>query len=88
MTTGKIRDRRVLFGVVASYTFLRLRKFNRLEAYCCEIGQLERVARGLEQVPEAPATPKALRTHLEQRLSALKCRVLGDFAEGSKARLR
>jgi hypothetical protein len=68
-------------GAIAFYTFLRLRKLNRYEAYYREIGHIERVARGLEQDPAAPATPKALRTYLEKRLSDLKCRVLGDFAE-------
>jgi TRAP-type uncharacterized transport system substrate-binding protein len=69
-------------GAIAVYTWLRLRKLNRFEAYYREIGQIERVARGLEQDREAPTTPNALRTHLEKRLSALECRVLEDFAEG------
>ena len=69
-------------GVIALYTFLQLRKLNRFEAYYREIGQIERIARGLEQDPEAPTTPKELRTHLKKRLSALKCRVLEDCAEG------
>jgi hypothetical protein len=69
-------------GAVAVYTYLRLRKLNRFEAYYREIGQIERVARGLEQAPETPTTPNALRTHLEKRLSALECRVLEDFAAG------
>jgi hypothetical protein len=69
-------------GAFALYTFLRLRKLSRFEAYFHEIGQIERVARGLEEDPEAPATPDALRAHLEKRLSALKCRVLDDLAEG------
>jgi hypothetical protein len=68
-------------GAIAFYTFLRLRKLNRYEAYYREIGHIERVARGLEQDSAAPTTPKALRTYLEKRLSDLKCRVLGDFAE-------
>jgi hypothetical protein len=70
-------------GAVALYTFLRLRKLNRYEAYYREIGQIERVARGLEQDPEAPTTSKALRAHLEKRLADLKCRILEDFARGS-----
>jgi hypothetical protein len=69
-------------GAIALYTFLRLRKLSRFEAYYREIGQIERVARGLEKDPEAPTSPQALRAHLEKRLSALKCRVLEDFAEG------
>jgi hypothetical protein len=64
------------------YTFLRLRKLNRFEAYYREVGHIERVARGLEQDPDAPTTPKARRTYLAKRLSVLKCRVLEDFAEG------
>jgi hypothetical protein len=69
-------------GAIAVYTFLRLRKLNRFEAYYREIGQIERVARGLEQDPGAPTSPGALHKHLKTRLSALKCRVLEDFAEG------
>jgi hypothetical protein len=69
-------------GAIAFYTFLRLRKLNRFEGYYREIGEIERVARGLEQDPEAPPSPKALRTYLEKRLAALKCRILEDFAEG------
>ena len=69
-------------GAIAVYTFLRLRKLNRFEAYYREVGHIERVARGLEMDPEAPTTPKGLRTYLAKRLSALKCRVLEDFAEG------
>jgi hypothetical protein len=69
-------------GAFALYTYLRLRKLNRFEAYYREIGQIERVACGLEQDPAAPMIPNALRTHLENRLSALECRVLEDFAEG------
>jgi hypothetical protein len=50
-----------------------------------EIGQIEMIARGLEVDPAAPADVPALRAHLEGRLTALKCKVLKDFAE---ARLR
>ena len=69
-------------GVIALYTFLRLRKLRRFEAYYHEISQIERIASGLEQDPEAPTTPDALRTYLEKRLSALRSRVLEDFADG------
>jgi hypothetical protein len=69
-------------GAIAFYTFLRLRKLNRFEAYYRELGQIERVAHGLEKDPQAPTTPEGLHTHLEMRLSALKCRVLAEFAEG------
>jgi hypothetical protein len=40
------------------------------------------IASGLENDPDAPKDPPALRSHLEGRLTALKCRVLKDFAEG------
>ncbi|MCE9534386.1 MAG: hypothetical protein K8T89_25180 [Planctomycetes bacterium] len=69
-------------GLIAFYTFLRLRKLRRFESYYRELGQIERIARGLEVDPEAPTDRSALRTHLEERLSGLKCRVLEDFAEG------
>jgi hypothetical protein len=71
----------LISGAVAFFMFLRLRKLNRFESYYREIGQIERVARGLEQDPGAPATVTDLRTHLEKRLAALKCRVLEDFAK-------
>ena len=69
-------------GMIALYTFVRLRKLNRFESYYKEVGRIELIARGLEVDPEAPTTPEALRTHLETRLSSLKCQVLEDFAEG------
>ncbi|QDU19426.1 TAXI family TRAP transporter solute-binding subunit [Urbifossiella limnaea] len=69
-------------GLLALYTFTRLRKLNRFEAYYREIGRIELIARGLELDPVAPTEPAALRPHLETRLSDLKCRVLADFAEG------
>jgi hypothetical protein len=69
-------------GIIALYTLLRLRKLRRFEAYYHEISQIERIASGLEQDPEAPATPDALRTYLQKRLSALRSSVLQDFADG------
>ncbi|HEX5272261.1 MAG TPA: TAXI family TRAP transporter solute-binding subunit [Gemmataceae bacterium] len=72
----------VLSGVIAVYGFLRLRHLNRFESYYREIGQIEMLARGLEHDPGAPTEVTALRSHLEGRLSALKCKVLEDFAEG------
>lgn len=69
-------------GLLAFYSFLRLRKLNRFEAYYLELGRIELIARGLEIDPDAPTAPDALRAHLEARLSDLKCRVLTDFAEG------
>jgi hypothetical protein len=69
-------------GVIALYTFLRLRKLRRFEAYYHEISQIERIASGLELDPEAPTTSVALRTYLQKRLSILRSRVLEDFADG------
>jgi hypothetical protein len=40
------------------------------------------VAHGLEVDQAAPTDVSSLRTHLEGRLTDLKCRVLKDFAEG------
>jgi TRAP-type uncharacterized transport system substrate-binding protein len=71
-----------LWGVIAFYGFLRLRNLRRFETYYREIGQIEMIARGLEKDPDAPGDPAALRAHLEGRLTALKCNVLKDFAEG------
>jgi TRAP-type uncharacterized transport system substrate-binding protein len=69
-------------GVIAFYGFLRLRNLRRFEAYYREIGQIEMIARGLEDDPTAPSDVESLRAHLERRLTALKCKVLDDFAEG------
>jgi hypothetical protein len=69
-------------GVLAFYGFLRLRNLKRFEAYYREIGQIEMIARGLEDDPTAPGDVESLRAHLERRLTALKCKVLNDFAEG------
>jgi hypothetical protein len=69
-------------GIIALYTFLRLRRLRRFEAYYHDISHIERVASGLEQDSEAPTMPDALRTYLQKRLSVLRSRVLEDFAEG------
>jgi TRAP-type uncharacterized transport system substrate-binding protein len=69
-------------GTVAFYGFLRLRNLRRFESYYREIGQIEMVARGLQDDPAAPADAPGRRAHLEDRLTVLKCRVLQDFAEG------
>jgi hypothetical protein len=69
-------------GAIAVYTYLRLRKLNRFEAYYRAIGQIERVAHGIEQDPEAPVARADLRPYLEKRLSDLKCHILEDFAGG------
>jgi TRAP-type uncharacterized transport system substrate-binding protein len=71
-----------LSGVIAFYGFLRLRSLHRFEAYYREIGQIEMIARGLEDDPEAPADVASLRSYLEGRLTALKCKALTDFAAG------
>jgi TRAP-type uncharacterized transport system substrate-binding protein len=69
-------------AAIAFYGFLRLRHLRRFESYYREIGQIERIARGLEKDPAAPTDVPSLRTHLEGRLTSLKCRVLNDFAAG------
>jgi hypothetical protein len=69
-------------GVFALYTFLRLRKLSRFEVYYRELRRIELIAHGLASDPNAPTDPGALHTYLEDRLSALKCQVLEDFAEG------
>jgi TRAP-type uncharacterized transport system substrate-binding protein len=71
-----------LSGVIAFYGFLRLRNLNRFESYYREIGQIELIARGLEEDPAAPADVPSLRSYLEGRLAALKCKALKEFAEG------
>ena len=71
-----------LSGVIAFYGFLRLRKLSRFESYYREIGQIEMIARGLENDPAAPTDLPSLRSHLEGRLTTLKCEVLKDFAAG------
>jgi hypothetical protein len=69
-------------GIIALYTFLRLRKLNRFEEYFHEIGRIELIARGVVQDTDAPTSRHALWAHLEKRLSDLKCQVLEDFAAG------
>jgi TRAP-type uncharacterized transport system substrate-binding protein len=71
-----------LSGVIALYGFLRLRNLRRFESYYREIEQIEMTARGLRDDPAAPTDVPSLRSHLEGRLTALKCKVLKDFAEG------
>lgn len=69
-------------GLITLYTFLRVNKLNRFESYYQEIGQIERVARGIEVDPAAPAEIAGLQSYLEERLSTLKCKVMEDFAAG------
>jgi hypothetical protein len=60
----------------------RLRHLRRFESYCREIAQIEMIASGQENDPAAPMDATSLRAYLEQRLTALKCQVLHDFAAG------
>jgi hypothetical protein len=55
---GKVADGLGAFGsgAIALYPFLRLRTLNRFDASCRTIGQIERVACGLEQDLRAPRT--------------------------------
>jgi TRAP-type uncharacterized transport system substrate-binding protein len=69
-------------GVFAVYGFLRLRNLRRFESYYREIGRIEMTARGLEHDPAAPTDVLSPWSHLEERLTKLKCEVLSDFAEG------
>jgi hypothetical protein len=69
-------------GIVAIYSFLRLRQLRRFEAYYKEIRRLELIARGQEDDPAAPTEPAARRAYLEDRLLDLKSRALADFANG------
>jgi X-X-X-Leu-X-X-Gly heptad repeat protein len=72
----------LISGLVAVYSFLRLRQLRRFEAYYQEIRHLELIARGHEADPAAPADPCARRAYLEDRLLDLKSRALADFANG------
>jgi hypothetical protein len=72
----------LIAGVIALYSFLRLRQLRRFEAYYKEIRRLELIARGQEQDPNAPAEPAAREVYLEDRLLDLKSRALADFANG------
>jgi TRAP-type uncharacterized transport system substrate-binding protein len=69
-------------GLIAFYGFLRLRNLRRFESYYREIEQIEMIASGLEDDPAASTDVPSLRSHLERRLSTLKCEVLSDFAAG------
>jgi TRAP-type uncharacterized transport system substrate-binding protein len=69
-------------AMIALYGFLRLRNLRRFEFYYREIEQIEMSARGLQDEPDAPTDVPSLRAHLKGQLSALKCKVLNDFADG------
>ena len=72
----------LISGLIAFYSFIRLQKLRRFEFYYREIGRIDRIAQGLETDPNAPTDRSALRPYLENQLSALRSKVLGDFAEG------
>jgi TRAP-type uncharacterized transport system substrate-binding protein len=69
-------------GVIALYTLLRFRRLRRFETYYREIAQIEQVASGIVEDSEAPTTPDAMLPYLQERLSALRSRVLEDFTDG------
>jgi hypothetical protein len=69
-------------GMIALYSFIRLRHLSRFEFYFREIGKIEMLSRGLEVDANLPREPELLRADLEQRLTTLKCQALQDFAEG------
>jgi hypothetical protein len=69
-------------GVIAFYGFLRLRNLRRFESYYREIEQIELMARDLKDHPAAPSDVLPLTSDLDRRLTALKCKVLEDFAAG------
>jgi TRAP-type uncharacterized transport system substrate-binding protein len=71
-------------GIIALYSFLRLRQLRRFEAYYKEIRRLELIARGQEEDPNAPTDPEARRAYLEDQLLDLKDRALADFANGGR----
>jgi TRAP-type uncharacterized transport system substrate-binding protein len=69
-------------GAIAFYGFLRLRSLYRFESYYREIGEIEMIACGLQEGTAAPTDPELRRVYLEGKLTALKCKVLEDFANG------
>jgi protein-S-isoprenylcysteine O-methyltransferase Ste14/TRAP-type uncharacterized transport system substrate-binding protein len=72
----------LITGLIAFYSYMRLRKLKRFVAYYRDIGSIDLLARGLEVDPDNPTEPEALRRHLETRLTQLKHNVLMDFADG------
>jgi hypothetical protein len=72
----------LISGLIAFYSYVRLRKLRRFVAYYHEIGRIDMVARGLQVEPDAPTEPRALRPHLETRLTRLRHDVVEEFAEG------
>jgi protein-S-isoprenylcysteine O-methyltransferase Ste14/TRAP-type uncharacterized transport system substrate-binding protein len=72
----------LITGLIAFYSYMRLRKLKRFEAYYRDIDRIDLLARGLEMDPDFPTEPVALRMHLEARLTRLKHEILTDFADG------
>jgi hypothetical protein len=72
----------LISGLIAFYSFMRLRKFRRFEAYYNEIEHIDMLARRVEVDPDAPADVEGLRGHLETRLATLKHDAVNDFTEG------
>jgi TRAP-type uncharacterized transport system substrate-binding protein len=72
----------MISGLFAFYSFMRLRKLRRFEAYYKEIEHIDMLARGVEVDPDAPSDPDSLRAHLETRLTTIKHDAVKDFAEG------
>jgi protein-S-isoprenylcysteine O-methyltransferase Ste14 len=72
----------LITGLIAFYSYMRLRKLKRFESYYRDIGHIDMLARGLAMDPDSPTNPKVLRTRLETRLTQLKHDILMDFADG------
>jgi hypothetical protein len=72
----------LISGLIAFYSYMRLRRMRRFVAYYHEIDRIDMVARGLEEDSDRPTEPEALRLHLETRLTRLKHDVVEEFAEG------
>jgi hypothetical protein len=71
----------LITGLIALYSYLRLRKLRRFVAYYRDIDHIDLIARGMVADPDSPAEPGTLRLHLESRLNQLKHDVLNDFAD-------
>jgi hypothetical protein len=69
-------------GVVAFYGFLRILQTRKFEQYYQEIRKIDLIANGVDADPNLPAAPAELHRHLEARLIDLKCRAVGQFADG------
>jgi protein-S-isoprenylcysteine O-methyltransferase Ste14/TRAP-type uncharacterized transport system substrate-binding protein len=72
----------LITGLIAGYSYMKLRKLKRFVAYYRDIGRIDLLARGLQVDPDLPTQPEALRTYLETWLTRLKQEILTDFADG------